>query len=101
MMSKLKAQTKTIKDKKKKVEEIRNEIVDCQQQTIGMKTTAINFEQKECAECHQPLQLPTINFTCGHTYHEFCIDAEGIRRCAKCDGGKYFFIVKCINCIDF
>lgn len=43
-MTKLKAQTKTIKDKKKKVEEIRNEIVDCQQQTIGMKTTAINFE---------------------------------------------------------
>ena len=29
MMTKLKAQTKTIKDKKKKVEEIRNEIVDC------------------------------------------------------------------------
>ena len=43
-MAKLKSQTKTIKDKKKKVEEIRNEIVDCQQQTIGMKTTAINFE---------------------------------------------------------
>jgi hypothetical protein len=29
-MAKLKSQTKTIKDKKKKVEEIRNEIVDCQ-----------------------------------------------------------------------
>ena len=92
MMTKLKAQTKTIKEKKRKVDEIRNEIVDIQLQTITMKTTSINFEQKECADCQQPLQLPTIHFTCGHTYHEFCIDAEGIRRCTKCDGGKFYHI---------
>ena len=71
---KLEQQTATIKQKKKKVTEIRNEIVENQTQTVQMKTTAINFEQKCCAECNQPLQLPTIHFMCGHVYHEFCID---------------------------
>lgn len=51
MKLKLKAQSEVIKRKKQAVETIRNEIVDNQQQTIQMKTTAINFEQKECAEC--------------------------------------------------
>jgi hypothetical protein len=91
MMSKLKTQTKTIKEKKRKVEEIRNEIVDTQLQTITMKTTAINFEHKDCAECNKVLILPTIHFTCGHSYHNFCINeeyADGIRRCVKCNGGK-------------
>jgi hypothetical protein len=51
-----------------------------------MKTTAINFEQKECNECGNQLSLPTIHFTCGHVFHEFCIDSEGIRKCTKCEG---------------
>ena len=51
-----------------------------------MKTTAINFEQKECNECGNTLSLPTIHFTCGHVFHEFCIDSEGIRKCSKCEG---------------
>jgi vacuolar protein sorting-associated protein 11 len=75
MKLKLKAQSDTIKQKKAKIEEIRNVIVDNQQQTIQMKTTAINFEQKECNECGNQLSLPTIHFTCGHTFHEFCIDS--------------------------
>lgn len=50
--AKLGQQSGTIKQKKRKVTEIRNEIVENQMQTVQMKTTAINFEQKECSECH-------------------------------------------------
>ena len=44
LSAKLGQQSGTIKQKKRKVTEIRNEIVENQMQTVQMKTTAINFE---------------------------------------------------------
>jgi hypothetical protein len=49
-----------------------------------MKTTARNFDVKNCAACGKELQLPTVHFMCGHSYHEFCVETEGIRRCTIC-----------------
>lgn len=49
-----------------------------------LKTTAKNFAQKDCSSCNSALALPTIHFMCGCTYHDYCIESEGIRRCTKC-----------------
>jgi hypothetical protein len=34
--------------------------------------------------------LPTVHFMCGHIYHDFCIENEGIRKCNKHTAGKPF-----------
>lgn len=56
-----------------------------------MKRTAKNFDERNCAHCDKELSLPTVHFMCGHTYHEYCIENEGVRRCNKHREGKPSF----------
>lgn len=61
-----------------------NNIGNFKNEIAKMKRTARNFDQKTCEACKKELQLPTVHFMCTHTYHEFCVETEGIRRCSKC-----------------
>jgi len=54
-----------------------------------LKTGAKFFNSKECSLCEKKLFLPTIHFMCGHTYHDDCIDPEGVRKCVKCQYRKW------------
>lgn len=50
-----------------------------------LKTKAKAFNPNNCDGCKQKLQLPTIHFMCGHTFHDQCIDGEpGQRNCSTC-----------------
>jgi hypothetical protein len=64
-----------------KIGEMKKEIVE-------LKTTAKNFNQKECSNCDKKLTLPTVHFMCGHTYHDYCVESEGKRKCVKCNQCK-------------
>ena len=55
---------------------------------VKMKCTAVYFNQKNCAFCQKELTLPTVHFMCTHTYHELCLESEGIRRCTICVESK-------------
>jgi len=55
---------------------------------VQMKRTAKNFDQRNCTSCEKELTLPTVHFMCGHTYHEYCVESEGVRKCTKCYLGK-------------
>ena len=31
---------------------------------------------KNCSHCQEALRLPIVNFMCGHTYHDSCIEKD-------------------------
>ncbi len=55
-----------------------------QAEITEIRTQARLFSSKECAHCKDKLALPTIHFMCGHTFHDQCVESEGVRRCPKC-----------------
>ena len=84
LLDRLKAQDEVIKKSKKKVDENVEQIGKMQQEMVELKTAAKTFSQKECMLCTKKLSLPTIHFMCGHTFHDYCVESEGRRRCPKC-----------------
>lgn len=61
------------------------DITEMKQEIQKMKSTAKNFDAKNCASCNEKLQnTTTVHFMCGHTYHEYCTQGEGIRTCTNC-----------------
>lgn len=88
LLQNLKNQQDSIKRANKKLNEDLNNINNFKTEINKMKRTARNFDQKTCAACGKELQLPTVHFMCTHTYHEFCVETEGIRRCTICFESK-------------
>ena len=58
-----------------------------QTEIVEIRTQARLFSSKECAHCKDKLLLPTIHFMCGHTFHDTCVESEGVRKCPKCQPG--------------
>lgn len=73
-----------IKKSKKKVDENMEHIQKMQNEIVEIKTQARLFSTKDCVQCGQKLELPTIHFMCGHSFHDLCVDSEGVRKCPKC-----------------
>lgn len=88
-MGKLKTQVESIDKNNEKVEEHMKNINSMKSEIVRMKQTARTFDKKTCDHCEKELQLPTIHFLCAHSYHEHCVDPEGIRRCTICASGKF------------
>ncbi len=84
LLDRLETQDKVIKKNNKKVEDNMSKIKKIKEEIVELRTTAKSFNQKECSLCDKKLSLPTIHFMCGHTYHDFCVESEGKRRCVKC-----------------
>ena len=89
LLERLKAQDEVIKKSKKKVDENMETIGKMQTEIVELRTQAKTFSQKECTLCKKKLALPSIHFMCGHTYHDYCVESEGKRKCIKCQPGKH------------
>ena len=88
LLDRIKQQDEVIKKSKKKVDDNMKEIDKMQGEIVEIRTQAKTFVSKECSQCKKKLALPSIHFMCGHTYHDFCIEGEGRRKCIKCQSGK-------------
>lgn len=88
LLERLKQQDEVIKKSKKKVDENMETINKMQSEIVEIRTQAKTFASKECSQCKKKLALPSIHFMCGHTYHDYCIEGEGKRKCLKCQNGK-------------
>ena len=88
LMGKLKTQVESIDKNNEKVEEHMKNINSMKAEIIRMKQTARTFDKKTCDYCDKELTLPTIHFLCSHSYHDHCVDNEGVRRCTQCAPGK-------------
>ena len=67
------------------------ERIDAMREDIRlMKTQAKNFDQKNCDQCGKELALPSVHFICGHSFDEFCVDGDQIKRCNIHGQGNLF-----------
>eukprot|EP00301_Raphidiophrys_heterophryoidea_P025639 c8652_g1_i2.p1 GENE.c8652_g1_i2~~c8652_g1_i2.p1 ORF type:complete len:738 (-),score=172.69 c8652_g1_i2:175-2388(-) len=47
-----------------------------------LRTSAKIFQNQKCADCTNPLKLPSCHFLCGHSFHQRCLSDE--RECSIC-----------------
>jgi hypothetical protein len=93
LLERLKQQDEVIKKSKRKVDENMEHIQKMQNEIVEIKTQARLFSTKDCVQCAGKLELPTIHFMCGHSFHDTCVDSEGVRKCPKCSPGKDIYYV--------
>ena len=67
----------------KKIEQTVNEIKE-------LKTKACTFNLVKCYECEKQIDIPSIAFKCGHTFHTSCISSNitDDMECPKCKDEK-------------
>lgn len=51
-----------------------------------LKTAGKIFQTKKCSHCDKAIYLPSVNFMCGHSFHENCLDTKDKSHyeCPKC-----------------
>lgn len=44
------------------------------------------FQKTKCSMCNSPLELPSVHFLCGHSFHQHCFEsyAESEAECPTC-----------------
>jgi len=65
-----------------KASQDRQEIDRMQQEITTLRTRAQVFQNTKCFQCCLPLEVPAVHFFCGHSYHSYCVPADG--GCPKC-----------------
>eukprot|EP00440_Ansanella_granifera_P064033 gb/GFBE01069423.1/.p1 GENE.gb/GFBE01069423.1/~~gb/GFBE01069423.1/.p1 ORF type:complete len:731 (+),score=200.95 gb/GFBE01069423.1/:1-2193(+) len=65
-----------------KAEQDRQEIARMQQEIVQLRTRAKEFQNTRCFQCGLTLEVPAVHFFCGHSYHSYCVPADG--SCPKC-----------------
>jgi hypothetical protein len=84
LLTRLEKQDKSIKKNTEKVEANMTKIEKMKTEIHELKTSAKNFNAKDCTLCNKKLTLPSVHFMCGHTYHDYCIESDGKRKCPEC-----------------
>lgn len=58
------------------------EIQRMQLEILDLRTRAQTFHNARCFQCGLTLEVPAAHFFCGHSYHSYCVPADG--GCPKC-----------------
>ena len=59
-----------IKEDEGKIGELKESIAEMEEEINDIKTNGKTIQQKKCQGCKQELDLPSIHFMCGHSYHK-------------------------------
>ncbi|KAF8822150.1 putative vacuolar protein sorting-associated protein 11 [Cardiosporidium cionae] len=59
------------------------EIERMREDITKIKTSVKLFQQKKCSQCDLVLDLPSVYFYCGHSYHMYCLSSDSV--CQKCE----------------
>jgi len=65
-----------------KARQDRQEIGRMQQEIVTLRTGAQVFQNTKCFQCQLTLEVPAVHFFCGHSYHSYCMPADG--HCPRC-----------------
>ncbi|ETO07662.1 RING zinc finger-containing protein [Reticulomyxa filosa] len=72
-----------IEQDEKEIEQHKKDITKMERQIEELSTKAKTFQGTKCAECNMQLELPTIHFLCGHSFHSRCLHTKEVK-CPKC-----------------
>jgi len=77
---------KSSKEDERVIAEYKKESQAVRQKIEAINTSVTIFQSQACAACHQPLELPTVHFLCGHGYHQHCFQSysDSDQECPAC-----------------
>ena len=82
----IKKQQESLKNDKKETESNYKQIELNNQQLKELQIKAKPYNLSKCSICGQPLDIPFVYFTCGHGFHQLCINGESYEEteCSTC-----------------
>eukprot|EP00124_Ichthyophonus_hoferi_P000529 Ihof_evm7s20 gene=Ihof_evmTU7s20 len=78
----LKAATLDISEDERLIEHYRNETAKIRLKIETLRETPKLIQTSQCTACSRPLELPTIHYMCGHSYHIVCLGDD--KDCPMC-----------------
>jgi len=85
-LNKLDNDAQNIIDNKKTMQENMEHVKKAREKYKTLKTKAQVFQRRDCISCKKKLDLPSIHFLCGHSFHEQCAEKDQDNRyeCSYC-----------------
>ena len=92
----IKKQQESLKNDKKITEENYSKIEQNNQQLKELQVKAKPYNLSKCSICGQPLDIPFVYFTCGHGFHQLCINGESYEEieCSTCKAKNNLLLSK-------
>uniref|UniRef100_A0A8C4Q9L1 Vacuolar protein sorting-associated protein 11 homolog n=1 Tax=Eptatretus burgeri TaxID=7764 RepID=A0A8C4Q9L1_EPTBU len=86
VIRRLQQEQQEIADNERMISLFEMETEGIQHQVQELKSSAKIFQMTKCSVCKHPLELPSVNFLCGHAYHQHCFEtyAENDSECPAC-----------------
>jgi len=87
LMRWISAEQAQIEDNERQIDSYREECDRIRVQIEDIKDKPRVFQASKCSACSQPLDLPSVYFMCGHSFHQHCFEsyiAENEQDCPLC-----------------
>ncbi|XP_038609321.1 vacuolar protein sorting-associated protein 11 homolog isoform X3 [Tachyglossus aculeatus] len=86
LVQKLQKQSRQIQRDELHVRKYQEETARLRQEIHDLKTSPKIFQKTKCSMCNSALELPSVHFLCGHSFHQHCFEsyAESDADCPTC-----------------
>ncbi|KAH0623394.1 hypothetical protein JD844_031667 [Phrynosoma platyrhinos] len=86
LVSKLQRQSRQTEQDEQRIHKYREETKRIRQEIEELKTSPKIFQKTKCSICTSALELPSVHFLCGHSFHQHCFESysESGSECPTC-----------------
>nr|XP_028689890.1 vacuolar protein sorting-associated protein 11 homolog isoform X2 [Macaca mulatta]XP_045225948.1 vacuolar protein sorting-associated protein 11 homolog isoform X2 [Macaca fascicularis] len=86
LVQKLQKQSQQIAQDELRVRRYREETTRIRQEIQELKASPKIFQKTKCSICNSALELPSVHFLCGHSFHQHCFESysESDADCPTC-----------------
>ncbi|NWX92577.1 VPS11 protein, partial [Nothoprocta pentlandii] len=86
LVNKLQKQSRQIEQDEQRIQKYREETTRIRQEIEELKASPKIFQKTKCSICTSALELPSVHFLCGHSFHQHCFESysESDSECPTC-----------------
>ncbi|NXO81770.1 VPS11 protein, partial [Sitta europaea] len=86
LVNKLQKQSRQIEQDEQRIQKYREETTRIRLEIEELKTSPKIFQKTKCSICTSALELPSVHFLCGHSFHQHCFESysESDSECPTC-----------------
>ncbi|XP_019478448.1 vacuolar protein sorting-associated protein 11 homolog [Meleagris gallopavo] len=86
LVNKLQKQSCQIEQDGQRIQKYRDETTRIRQEIEELKASPKIFQKTKCSICTSALELPSVHFLCGHSFHQHCFESysESDSECPTC-----------------
>lgn len=86
LINKLQKQSEQTEEDEQLIQKYRRETARIRQEMEELRTSPKIFQKTKCSICSSALELPSVHFLCGHSFHQHCFESysETDSECPTC-----------------